>query len=295
MSRREGSIYDLAVLKLLHEHGAVPLQAVAHHLRGRHGKDESHMLQCVRQLEERGLLTRTPIGTNRGRASRLVLELTHAGYRWLGMPAMPNPYGRGGAHPRDYQIARAMAMLNYQARGCRIVQGPEVYEVLRSHAMATIRSGHDQAAKGLPLTLLSRAAGYDVRAEAVVAPDGAVALVLPVYQDRSWRAILDRLTMTRGAGGTLADDPTRRSALSQCAAIVPLKFVVLGAVPDEVKAAARGVERWARRHRLPAKTTTLPVWMVAGFPTEAHRPALKSLHRTPDAGRERQGSLEAAA
>jgi len=281
VSRHKGSIYDLAVLKLLHEHGAIPLQGVAHYLRGRHGRDESHLLQCVRQLEERGLLTRTPIGTNRGRASRLVLELTHAGYRWLGMPAMPNPYGRGGAHPRDYQIARAMAMLNYQARGCRIVQGPEVYEALRSHAAATARAGHDHVAQAEKLKWLKKAAGYDMRAEALVASDGSVALVLPIYQDRSWRSILDRLTMTRGAGGKLVDDLSKRSALGQVAAVHPLHFLVLGTVPDEVKVAVRGVERWARRHRLPAKTTTLPVWMVAGYPTEAHRPALKSLHRTP--------------
>lgn len=125
--------------------------------------------------------------------------------------------------------------------------------------------------------------------EAVVAPDGAVAILLPVYQSRSWRAILDRLTMRRDAAGALVDDPNKRSALSRVAAVVPLRFVVLGTIHAEETHAVSGVERWAKDLRLPVKTRQLPRWLVAGFPTEHHSHPKKATRKTPDAGPERQG------
>ena len=270
------SIYDLAVLKLLHEHGAIPLQGVAHYLRGRHGRDESHLLQCIRGLEERGLLTRTPIGFNKGRASRLVLELTREGYRKVGIPTTPHPYGRG-EHPRTFHIARAMAMLHYLALGCRIVQGAAVYEALRAHAMAVARTNPDRVARAETLKWLEKAAGYAMRMEAVVGRYGGVALVLPVYQARSWRAILDRLTMSRDARGKLVEDDDKRNSVAQICAATPLYFVVLGPEPGELKAAARGVERWAKRYNFDVTTTTLPPWLLQGFPTQAHRPLEKGI------------------
>jgi len=305
MTRREGSIYDLAVLKLLHEHGAITLQALTHYLRGRHGLDESHLLQCIRAtrdehgkrtcgLEGRGLLTRKPMGVNRGRASRRVLELTRAGYREVRIPVTPHPYGRG-AYPLDYQVARSTTMLHYLARGCRIIRGPEVYRALHAQAVATILAGHDRDAKGQQLDRLKKAEGYDMRMEALLAPDGSVALVLPVYQTLSWRTVLDRLTKSRDDEGVLVDDPVKRSDLRQVAAVVPLWFVVLGAVPREVKAAERGVKEWATDLDYDLKTATLPDWMVTGFPTEGHRAALARPRKTPDAGAERKGSNEAAA
>lgn len=273
MKRREGSIYDLAVLKLLHEHGAIPLQGLAYYLRGRHGRDESHLLQCVRGLADRGLLTRTPIGFNKGRASRLVLELTREGYWEVGIPTSPHPYGRG-EHPRPYRIARAMAMLNYLAAGCRIIQGEEVFEALRSYAAATARTDPDRVARAEKLKWVERAMGYDMRMEAVVGLGDGVALVLPVYQQRSWRAILNRLVMSRDDAGKLVEDKDKRNSLAQVSAVTPLFFVVLGAKPGELKAAERGVVRFAEPYGFDVKTTTLPPWLLQGFPTEDHRPAL---------------------
>lgn len=173
---------------------------------------------------------------NRGRASRLVLELTWAGYQAVGIAPTPHPYGRG-EHPRDYQIARATAVLYYQALGCRLIQGPDVYEALRAQAAAAIRAGHDRVAKGLPLELLEGVAGYDMRVEALVADNGTVGLVLPVYQGLSWRSILNRLTMSRDADGDLDEDHDKRTALAQVAFVVPLWFVVIGAIPSETRAA----------------------------------------------------------
>ena len=231
------------------------------------------MLQCIRGLEERGLLTRTPIGFNRGRASRLVLELTRDGYREVGHPTTPHPYGRG-EHPRAYKIARSMAMLDYLASGCRIVRGEAVYEALRAHAAAIIRTDPDRVARAEKLKWVERAAGYDMRMEAVVGPGGGVALVLPVYQQRSWRAILNRLVMSRDAVGKLVEDKDKRNSLAQVSAVTPIFFVVLGAQPVELKAAERGVVRWAEPYGFDVKTTTLPPWLLAGFPTEDHRPVL---------------------
>jgi hypothetical protein len=269
------SIYDVPVLRLLRDHGAVPLQVLAHHLVARHGKDATHLLCVVRNLKKRGLLTSTAIHPEQGRASRRVLELTWAGYQWLEMGPPANPYGRS-EHPRDYLMARATTVLHYEADGHRLIGGLEVYEALRAHSAGTIVRSLDRIAKGLPLNLLLKAKGYDMRVEALVAPTGAVTILLPVYPALSWTGVLKRLVMKRVAESKQVVDPLKRTALQQVAGIMPLHFLLVAPDVRDAKLAARGVLRWAYKYKIPSTVTTVPPWMLVGFPHEPVSPSRKA-------------------
>jgi hypothetical protein len=261
------SIYDVPVLCLLRNHGAIPLQVLAHHLVSRHGKDATHLLCVVRNLQKRGLLISSPIDPARGRASRRVLEPTFKGYKWLGSGSMANPYGRS-EHPRDYQMARATTVLHYLADGHRLVGGLEVYEALRGHALTVARTDFDRVKRAETVKWLTAATGYDMRVEALVAPTGAVTLLLPVYPGLSWTGILKRLTMKRDKAGKQVDEPVRRSALQQVAEVSPLPFLVVAPDANDAKVAERGIIRWSEDVRIPATVTTVPRWMLVGFPHE---------------------------
>lgn len=267
------SIYDVPVLKTLAEYGAVPLQVLTYHLASRHDRDTSHLLCVVRSLARRGLLTASLIEPRRGAASRRVAEITYAGLKWLQQSPLTNPYGRSD-HPRGYQIARATIVLHYLADGHRLVGGLEVYDGLRGHAVATIRTGHDREAKGQKLDFLKKAVGYDMRMEALFDPTGAVTLIMPVYPELSWSGILRRLTMERDAASRLVDAPLKRSALMQVASIVPLKFLLIAPDVRDAKAAERGIRRWAQRWNIPTTVAAVPPWMLVGFPLEPPRPNL---------------------